>query len=367
MTLLAMLAAAGAKADAASLSPVAFSAIPGWAEDDHAAALATFRKSCQAIDASAAPLRPGVPGGAALAAACAQAAKADPAGARSFFERVFSPFRVGRGQLTGYYEPEISGSLKPTRRQDTPLLARPSDLVSLAQGETAPGLPSGLQAARRTSAGLKPYPTRAAIEDGALAGRGLELVYLDRVDAFFVHVQGSSRVRLPDGSALRIAYAGRNGRPFTAIGRLLVQRGEMTPQTATMASIRAWLAAHPEDGRALMRRNDSYIFFQIDKSLAPADGPRGGQGTPLTAGRSLAVDRTVWPYGLPMYVDGVTPDGAPLRRLTIAQDTGSAIVGTARGDFFAGSGDAAGALAGSMRDEADFFVLLPKPTKDAAR
>jgi membrane-bound lytic murein transglycosylase A len=339
--------------------PVAFADIPGWAADDHAAALAALKVSCGGVDPQATWLRKGVPDGRALARICARAAAVRPEGALAFFEETFQPVLIGRGRLTGYYEPEIEGSLKPEGRFDTPLLARPDDLVSLDPGALAPSLPAGSGAGRRRDAGIEPYPTRAAIEDGALAGRGLELLYADRIDAFFTHVQGSARVRLPDGTALRIAYDGKNGRPFTAIGRLLVERGIMTPQTATMASIRAWLAAHEAEGRALMRQNESYIFFRIDRSLRTEDGPRGAQKTPLTAGRSLAVDRTLWPYGLPIFVAGRTPDGADFRRLLVAQDTGSAILGPARGDLFVGSGDQAGAIAGAMREEADFYALLP--------
>ncbi|MFC7052428.1 murein transglycosylase A [Hansschlegelia quercus] len=340
--------------------PVAFADLPGWAADDHAAALAALKVSCGGVDPQAPKLREGVPDGAALTQVCARAAAVPPEAARSFFEDIFQPVLIGRGRLTGYYEPEIEGSLKPDGRFDTPLLARPDDLVSLDPGVVASGLPAGLSAARRTAAGLEPFPTRAAIEDGALAGRRLELLYADRINAFFTHVQGSARVRLADGTALRIAYDGKNGWPFTAIGRLLVERGIMTPQTATMASIRAWLADHEAEGRELMRQNKSYIFFRIDRSLRPEDGPRGAQKTPLTAGRSLAVDQTLWPYGLPVFVAGRAPDGADLHRLLVAQDTGSAILGPARGDLFVGSGDQAGAIAGAMRDEADFYVLLPK-------
>jgi membrane-bound lytic murein transglycosylase A len=359
-----LIAASGARADPAlPLTPLPFSALAGWADDDHAAAFAAFRTSCSAIDVAAPALRPGRAIGPALARACASAAALeapDSATARAFFERTFEPVRVGRGRLTGYYEPEIAGSLEPLGDLDTPLLGRPTDLVTLAEGERVAGVPEGFAAARRTGDGHEAYPTRAEIEAGALAGRGLELVYLARVDAFFVHVQGSSRVRLPDGRALRLAYAGRNGRPFTAIGRRLVERGEMTREEAGMAAIRAWLAARPAAGRALMRENDSYIFFRIDDALRPQDGPRGAQGVPLAAGRSLAVDRTLWPYGLPFWIDGRLPDGTAVRRLMTAQDTGSAILGAARGDYFAGTGDAAGALAGAMRDEAEFVVLLPR-------
>lgn len=359
----ALLAGAGAKAEPAGLEPVAFAGLDGWSTDGQSEAFLAFSKSCRAILDDLPPSRPALPPGDALKRVCAEAAGLGPlsdADARAFFERAFRPFRVGNGLLTGYYEPEIEGSLTRTARFDTPLLGRPDDLVTLAEGETAPGVPAGLQGARRTASGLEPYYDRPAIEDGALDGRGLELVWAERVDAFFVHIQGSTRVRLPDGSRIRLAYAGRNGRKFTGIGRLMVERGHLSKSSTTMASMREWLARNPEEGRALMRENASYIFFRIDRSLKDSDGPLGAQNVPLIPGRSIAVDRTIWSYGLPFWIDGRLPDGARLNRLVVAQDTGSAILGAARGDYFAGTGDAAGALAGGMKQRTDFVVLLPK-------
>lgn len=348
------------------LKPVAFSAISGWDADDHAAAFAVFSKSCRALLDGVPPLRAALPPPPELTDVCKDAAAAPPsndAAAKSFFETRFSAFRAGRGILTGYYEPEALGALGPTETFDTPLLARPDDLADIPDGEDRPGVPDRLTAARKTENGFAPYFTRAEIEDGALGDREKPLVWLTRIDAFFVHIQGSTRVRLPDGKVIRIAYAGRNGRPFTAIGRKLVERGVMLREVATMQAMRVWLAQRPEEGRALMRENASYIFFRIDDNLTPDDGPRGAQGLPLTAGRSIAVDRTIWSYGLPFWLDGrlpMTVGGGPIRRLTIAQDTGSAILGRARGDYFAGSGDDAGKTAGGMREQTDFVVLLPR-------
>lgn len=363
LSVVAALAASGARAEPKDLAPVAFSELKGWAGDDHASAFRVFLKSCAMIDAGAPALRPGVPAGAALAEVCARARTAGAStrkAARAFFEANFRPFRIGRGTLTGYYEPEAKGSLVETPHFTTPMLGRPPDLVSMMLGETLPGIPSNIQAARRRGEGFEPYPTRAEIEDGVLGELARPLVWLDWIDAFFIHIQGSSRVKLPDGRMIRLAYDGRNGRPFTGIGRLLVEKGEMTKEVATMAQIRAWLAKNPDEGRALMRRNESYIFFKIDEVLRPEDGPRGAQDVPLTPGRSLAVDRALWPYGLPMWLDGRFPEGERIRRLMIAQDTGSAIKGLARGDYFAGTGDRAGAVAGGMRQQTDFVVLLPK-------
>lgn len=352
-----------ASAAPAGLEPASYSDIAGWTADDHAAAFAPFSASCRAILDDLPPSRPAQPPGEALAHVCARALKLgrpDAAQARAFFEREFRPFRVGTGMLTGYYEPEIEGSRTKTARFDTPLLARPKDLVAIPDGETLPGVPAGMGGARKGADGFEPYFDRAAIEDGALAGRGLELIWAERVDAFFVHIQGSTRVKLPDGSALRLAFDGRNGRKFTGIGRLMLDRGLVSKGATTMAGIRRWLADNPAEGRALMRENQSYIFFRIDDALKDADGPLGAQNVPIEPGRSIAVDRGIWSYGLPFWLDGRFPDGDAIRRLVVAQDTGSAILGAARGDFFVGTGDAAGAVAGGMKQQTGFIVLLPR-------
>ena len=369
-----MSAAAGSALEAqARLEPVPFAALAGWAEDDHAAAYRAFLRSCRALDASAAALRPAQAPQADLLAICREALKTPDPGkteARLFFETHFEPFAVtphaGSGFLTGYYEPEFQGSRTPDATYRVPLLDRPDDLVTVPQGETLPGLEPGLQAARRTGSGYEPYPDRAAIEEGALGPRARPIVFLrEPGEAFIIHVQGSARIRLGDGSVMRVAYAGRNGRPYTSIGRLLVQQGEMDLETMTLAKLMGWLKDHPEPAKALMRRNRSYIFFREASELAPEDGPIGGAGIPLVPGRSLAVDRSLWAYGLPIWLDGQLPltldTAEPLRRLMIAQDTGSAIVGPARGDFFFGSGEEAGRRAGLLRHPVRFVVLRPKP------
>jgi len=369
-----MSAAAGSALEAqARLEPVPFAALAGWAEDDHAAAYHAFLRSCRALDASASALRPAQAPQADLLAICREALKTpDPgkAAARLFFETHFEPVAVtphaGSGFLTGYYEPEFQGSRTPDATYRVPLLDRPEDLVTVAQGETLPGLEPGLQGARRTKDGYEPYPDRAAIEEGALGSRARPVVFLSEPgEAFIIHVQGSARIRLGDGSVMRVAYAGRNGRPYTSIGRLLVQQGEMDLETMTLAKLMGWLKDHPEPAKALMRRNESYIFFREASELAPEDGPIGGAGIPLVPGRSLAVDRSLWAYGLPIWLDGQLPltldTAEPLQRLMIAQDTGSAIVGPARGDFFFGSGEEAGRRAGLLRHPVRFVVLQPKP------
>ncbi|ACL56008.1 murein transglycosylase A [Methylobacterium nodulans] len=378
--LMAALAVGGARAEPlqvgeAVLEPVAVSRLPGFAADDLGAALAAFRASCaqmsRPVPAEAIPGSPSQD----LAAACA-AAPADPAGARSFFETWFDAYRITRparaapserqaGFLTGYFEPELQGSLVPTPDFTVPALARPDDLVSLEPGETLPGLEAGLRAARRLEAGFAPYPDRAAIEDGALGQRARPLLYLrDAVDLLVLQVQGSGRVRLTDGRVVRLAYDGRNGQPYTSVARLLVTEGHLPLEGLTLARWTAWLRANPETARRLIRRNAAYVFFRLEESPPEAPGPLGGGGAPLTPGRSLAVDAALWRYGLPFWLEGSlpTPEGGavPLARLVIAQDTGSAIVGPARGDLYLGTGPVAGAVAGLLRDPARFVVLLPK-------
>jgi membrane-bound lytic murein transglycosylase A len=216
---------------------------------------------------------------------------------------------------------------------------------------------------RRNGEKLVPYYTRAEIEAGALEGKGLELLYLDDpVELFFMQIQGSGRVRLTDGSWVRLGYAAKNGHSYVSIGKILAERGDR-PKDLTMEGLKAWLRADPARGRALMQENTSYVFFRELPKTEAGDGPVGAQGVALTPGRSLAVDASYHALGTPIFVAAPelkTLDGAPFRRLMIAQDVGSAIRGPERGDIFFGTGDAAGAIAGMAKQKARFFVLLPK-------
>ena len=367
------------QADAIPGHPVSFADLPGFAEDDHAAALQTFRASCGPIVAHAPALRAASPVPPALVTLC-KAALALPATpgeevARTFFETHFAPRRLDPGFLTGYYEPVVDGSLTATSEFSTPLLGRPPDLVGGVPGQPIAGLDPALSAARRLPDGhLAPYPDRAAIDGGALGPLAPPLVYVrDPVEAFFIHVQGSARVRLPDGTMRRLVYAGRNGQPYTSIGRALVEQLNIPPAEMGMAQLKAWIRAHGqkpgEAGATLMQRNRSYIFFAFDDTLAPGAGPIGGAGVSLTPLRSLAIDRLIWPYGLPVFIDATLPwrtdTPEPFRRLLVAQDTGSAIVGPARGDIFFGSGPDAARLAGPIRHPGTFFVLWPRDEDEA--
>ncbi|MGX5773280.1 murein transglycosylase A [Methylorubrum zatmanii] len=364
----------------AVLEPVAFNALPGWREDDAGAALDAFRRTCagsgpnppQAADVTGSP--------ADLTAACAAAAEVKPADARKFFEARFSAYRIVRpasgaeperrlGFLTGYFEPELTGSLEPGPGYTAPVLARPDDLVSLAPGETAPGLDPIYRAGRRTETGLVPYPDRAAIEDGALGERTRPLLWLrDAVDLFVLQVQGSGRVRLPDGRSMRVLYDGKNGQPYTSIGKLLVAEGHLPLNGLSLERWTSWLRAHPDHARRLMRMNASYIFFRTEPVTDPALGPPGAAGAPLSAGRSMAVDGNLWRYGLPFWLEGKLPGQPGRGHLVVAADTGSAIVGPARGDLYVGTGPAAGRAAGDLHDRMGFIVLIPKasPAGNAA-
>lgn len=355
----------------ASLEPLSFATLPGWAGDDHAAAYRAFRRSCEAIATARPALRPAAPAESSLRRICEAALASDLAApdAKRFFEAHFEPFLVvppsGAGFLTGYFEPEVEGSLTPSDHFPTPALARPDDLVTIAPGEAPAGLDPTFQGARRAASGLEPYPDRAAIEDGALGNRAKPLLFVrDPVELFIIQVQGSARIRLAHGRVVRLAYAGRNGLPYTSIGRVLIEEGHIPADEMSLERLTGWLRAHPAEARRVMRRNRSYVFFRVADELEEAQGPIGGAGIQLEPGRSLAVDRNLWSYGLPVWLDGELPaiggGTEPLRRLMIAQDTGSAILGPARGDFFMGSGPEAGRRAGLLRHPVRFVMLLPK-------
>ncbi|MGO4408255.1 murein transglycosylase A [Bosea sp. RAF48] len=346
--------------------------IDGWARDDHARAFAIFARGCMADP----PLRQAVPLPDILADACdkakALAAKGEVGRneARGFFERNFDFWRIrpanaDTGFTTGYFEPEFEGALSRSEAFPTPLYDRPKDLVTRFPEDDWPGVDKTFSAARRTASGLEPFPDRTAIETGALDGQGLEILWLrDPVDRFVLQVQGSGRVRLPDGSVTRLTYSGRNGHPYTSLGRVLSQREGIPPEQMTMDRLVARLKADPAFARDLIRLNKSFVFFARRDDLPAESGPIGGAGLPLTPLRSIAIDRTAWPYGLPVWIDTTIPGGTGgdehLARLMIAQDTGSAILGPARMDLFVGSGPAAGHRAGLIRHPVSFTVLWPR-------
>jgi membrane-bound lytic murein transglycosylase A len=364
---------------AQALDPVRFADLAGFAEDDALAAFETFRRSARALIEGVAPSRPGKTASAGLVALAREALSAGIAGAqaaRDFFEGGFQPYRLrpgggaAAGFLTGYYEPRLKGSLIPSQEFSAPVLARPDDFVALAAGEAPPSLDAALSGAQRLAGGaLRRYPERAAIEAAAAAGEGRPILWLnDAVEVYMTQVQGSASVELTDGRLVRLAYDGRNGQPYTSIGRRLIESGEIAEGDMSLARLKSWLRANGlapgERARDLMQRNRSYVFFKIVTAFDPADGPTGGSGVALTPLRSIAVDRGLWPYGAPFWLDAqlpwLEPEPSPFRRLAIAQDTGSAILGAARADLYFGGGDEAGRRAGAIRHPCDFTVLLPR-------
>ncbi len=358
------------------LEPVALTALPGWADDDPSAALPALRRSCDALSNQPAgkPVGPDGIGGNAgdWHAACtglADVADGDATALRAWLARWFRAFRVtdngaADGLITGYYEPELRGSRERSARYNVPLYRRPPDLVTVDLGAFRSSLKGERIAGRVDGRRLVPYASRAGIVAGALADRGLELVWVDDlVDAFFLQIQGSGRVVLEDGTVLRVGYDGTNGRPYTSIGRELARDGTMPVADITMQSLRGWLAAHPEAGRNLMDRNASYVFFRA----LPGDGPVGAEGVVLTPGRSLAVDRQFLPLGAPVWLattDPLDPD-RPLNRLMVAQDTGGAIRGPVRADLFWGHGADAAERAGRMKQSGMLYLLLPRTALNA--
>jgi membrane-bound lytic murein transglycosylase A len=336
------------------LEPVAFAQLQGWADDTLSAAIPAFLKSCDRFltlpDAAPLDARPSVADYGRVGAwreLCEAAAALPPqdnAAARRFFETSFIPLSVAdygasEGLFTGYYEIELNGSRRQRGRYQTPIYRRPPE----------PG------AAARYS--------RAEIENGALAGRGLELLWIDDpIDAFFLEIQGSGRVRLRNGSTVRVGYDGQNGQLYVPVGRLLVERGVIPRSEATMMTIRDWMNTHPEAGAALRRENPSYVFF---RELS-GDGPLGAEGVVLTAERSLAIDRAFIALGIPTWVeaDERFASADPVRRLVVAQDTGGAIKGAVRGDLFWGTGRAAASRAGVMNARGRYYLLVPRSAAD---
>jgi membrane-bound lytic murein transglycosylase A len=362
------------------LLPATFDMLNGWASDDHVAALEAFRKSCEPILRRAKSKAPVKPIEQALRDPCSRVVlyrmPISGTAARVFFEQNFRPVRISKvgeedGFITGYYEPEIEGSRKPREGFGVPFYRRPPELRSRTPGIAKVKGPSRAASGKKMQTGTRqagrivPYYDRAAIEDGALDGRELELVWTnDEIDAFFTHIQGSARVRLRDGTLMRINYDAQNGHPYLAVGRVLIERGIVPKDEMTMDKIRTFISEHPEEGRELMRMNRSYIFFREVSELGQDDEPMGAQGVSLVPERSIAVDRGLHVYGTPFWIAATLPiehesAETPFRRLMVAQDTGGAIVGPARADIYFGAGIEAGAVAGRLRHAGTFYMLVP--------
>jgi membrane-bound lytic murein transglycosylase A len=337
------------------LYPAAYDHLPGWRADRMYEVFAAFRASCAVLPRQKPwAYRWRVTGGDGLRVAsedlqavCEDAGSVAPEDARAFFEASFTPFLLTRdgwpaGLITGYYAPVLQGSYRRTERFQWPLYKLPPELA---------GAPDPAK-----------VPDRAAIDAGALAGRGLELLWVDDpVMRFFLHVQGSGFVEMTDGSRVQLRFAGKNGHPYVPLGRVMAERGLIPLEQVTMPAIRDWLRAHPEKQAELFAQNPSYVFFSLEKGAPPVVG---AQGAELTGGRSLAVDSMLYPYGLPMFLTAAVPrgevaQGALWQRLMVAQDTGSAIRGPVRADVYFGEGRPAEALAGHMNSQGSLVLLVP--------
>jgi membrane-bound lytic murein transglycosylase A len=337
----------------AKVEPVTFAALNGWADDDQAAAFGAFLKSCKAILNGTAAMRKARPIYGALYEVCHRAVAAgtlDRVQARTFFEKNFKPVRISplndpQGFLTGYYETEFEASRYPSDEFKFPIYRVPQKLVGHS----------------KVFANLN----RGEIEDGAIAGRDLEICYVkDPIDAFFAQIQGSARVKLDSGNLLRLNYIASNGQPYTPVGKFLIDKGIISKEEMSMDKIRDWMEANPDEGKELRRKNRSFVFFQ-ETALGAHDECIGAQGVPLTPERSLAVDKSLHVYGTPFWIEAElpikseTPD-TPFHRLMVAQDTGSAIVGPARADIYFGHGEEISHIAGRIKQHGNFYMMVPQ-------
>jgi membrane-bound lytic murein transglycosylase A len=346
------------------LKPVGWAAVAFWQDDAVSETWGAFLQSCSTLVKRA-----------AWQAVCAEAASMaapDDATARAFFEQRFQPYQAtaddgsAEGMVTGYYEPLLKGDRVRTARARFPLYAAPDDLISVELASVYPELKGLRLRGRLVGNKLLPYPTRKDIETAGNGFKGQPIAWAeDPVDLFFLQIQGSGRIELPDGSHMRVGYADQNGHPYLSIGKLLVERGELKLEQASMQGIKNWGAKNPDKLPALLASNPSFVFFrELPNGLS---GPLGALGVPLTGGRSIAVDPRFIPLGAPVFLATTQPNSPqPLNRLVMAQDTGSAIRGGVRADFFWGFGDKAGELAGRMKQRGRMWVLLPRTWPEVA-
>ncbi|MDO9416806.1 murein transglycosylase A [Pararhizobium sp.] len=356
------------------LKPVSFADLPHWDQDDPSELIGALRRCRQHVLENK-PYKTGSLGISVddlmpvYNAAAAFSTTGTPH-SRQFFETHFVPHLVvqtggAAGFVTAFYEPEIAARAKPDRDFRYPFYRRPADLIDVDDGNRPVGMDPYFAYGRFHEGIVEEYPDRRLIDQGLFDGRNLEIAYAQsKVDVFFAHVQGAARLLFADGSTRRITFAAKTGHRFSAIGKLLIDLGEIDPLTVSMGSIRVWLASHPDRIGEILWHNQSYIFFREAAVDDPALGPVAAAKVPLVAGRSLAVDRTIHTFGVPFYISSETlhhlDADRHFARLMLSLDTGSAIVGPARGDIFTGSGPVAGDQAGSVRNAADFFVFIPK-------
>ena len=345
-----------------TLKPVGWSSVANWQDDRMGEAWTAFLRSCATLVKQS-----------GWQAVCSEAMAMPPPDnktARAFFEQHFQPYQATQedgsadGLITGYYEPLLKGDRVRTERARYPLYAAPDDLITVDLASIYPELKSLRLRGRLVGNKIVPYPTRKEIElsvNGNGSGfKGKPIAWAeDPVDLFFLQIQGSGRIELPDGSHMRVGYADQNGYPYQSIGKLLVERGELKLEQASMQGIKEWGAKHPDKLPELLASNPSFVFFRELPDDLP--GPLGSLGVPLTGGRSIAVDPKFIPLGAPVFLATTQPNSAqPLNRLVMAQDSGGAIKGGVRADFFWGFGDEAGQLAGRMKQRGRMWVLLPR-------
>lgn len=350
--------------DSGYLRLVGWGELPGWHTDDLAEAWPAFIRSCMALKSQ--------PQWQAPCWAAAQMQNHDDTSLRKFFESWFKPYRVLNadgsleGLVTGYYEPLLRGSLTQSEIYRYPVYGVPDDLLTIEVDELFPELKGERVRGRRKNGHVVPYYTRGEIEQGIASLRGREILWVnDAVELFFLHIQGSGRVELENGDIVRVGYANHNGHPYRSVGRILIDRGELTLANASMQGIKQWGRDNPGKLQALLAENPAYVFFR--QLPSNSNGPIGALGVPITPRRSIAVDEQSVPLGAPVYLATSWPNtNRPLSRLMFAQDKGSAIKGAVRADFFWGFGDDAAQLAGRMRQSGQMWVLLPGTIKTSA-
>jgi membrane-bound lytic murein transglycosylase A len=344
--------------DRLDLSSVTFEALPGWKDDRLSEALPALLSSCAKLTSLSVEHSLGLGGKVGQWRAPCEAAKqlspGDTSAAKAFFERYFRPFKAkSEGLLTGYYEVETTATRTRKHNHQVPLYAPPNDLVSVELGQFSDELKGQSVVGLVEGGKLKPYTKRADIEISGLDRKSTALYWLDDpIDAHILHIQGSGRLRLDDGSLARVGFAASNGHKFVGLGSIVARHDG---PSGSMQEIRQWLKNRSHEAPSLMRENPRYIFFR----KIEGEGPIGAQGVALTAGRSLAVDSKFLPFGIPVWLDSTHANKTKLRRLVISQDTGAAIKGPARGDLFFGTGEAALAEAGGLKNPANWFILLP--------
>jgi len=340
------------------MHPAGWDELPGWRDDNPAEAWSAFIASCSALKARNAWRD--------LCTVATQMASPDRETARRFFQDNFIPYQIATedgqrtGLITGYYEPLLRGSLRPSQRYRFPVYGVPDDLLVIDLAGLYPDLKGMRLRGRIEGRRVVPYYDRAQIEDGKAPLRGKELVWVDdAVELFFLQIQGSGRVQLEDGSTLRVGYADQNGHPYRSVGRWLVERGELSLEKASLQGIQAWARQNPARLAEMLNYNASYVFFRELPSDLP--GPLGAMGVPITARRTVAIDPRFVPLGAPVYIATTWPNTTkPLNRLVLAQDTGGAIRGAIRADYFWGFGAEAAREAGRMRQPLRMWVLLPR-------